>query len=119
MNPKPLYGKNFKLVLYFTLGVIIIISISFIWRLSVLIAHSRYDGRHQFDVLIDTKPMRLVCFSPETSSVSVLIIKNEFETKNIGKDVSVPVDAYLRTDKSSESVAGVLSDSIFHFRNDS
>src|SRR5258706_8253075 len=99
------HGKNLKLVVFFILGVVTIVLLSFLWKLSMLIARSRFDEIHQFVLEVVGMPDRIVCYSPENNAVSIITIANMQDRNNIGREMSLPIDAHLHVDNASESVS--------------
>src|SRR5438270_232368 len=104
------HGKNLKLAGFFILGVGIIIFLSFIWKTSVLIAQSKFDGKHQFILAIGSVPVKIVCFTPETHTVNILSVNGIVMIKDISKNIGVPVDTYIMAQKQDGSAANILFD---------
>lgn len=115
MNQQAPQIKNLKLALFFILSVFGIILLSFLWKISILIRQSRYDGKHQFVLEISNSVNQIVCFSPEDNTVSILSISGLQDNKDFGKEISIPVDGHLYIQNTTESISSDISKSIFHY----
>ncbi len=115
MNHENPYGKNLKLAGIFLLIVVFLIFLSFLWRFGVLVAESRYDGKHQFNVEIQTSSHpRVVSFSPEAHTLAILDVMGKVRISELQKDLEIPIDAYI-TGQPNGSVANALWQSMFSF----
>src|SRR5882762_159939 len=110
------YGKNLKLTIVFILGVTCLIVVSLLWRISLLVTQSSVNEKQQFIVAIGNPTKKIICFTPETKSVSILKINKPIYKNTIGKSLEIPIDAYVYGNVT-ESIAEVFWKSIFTFHN--
>src|SRR5436190_14650798 len=107
-------GKNLKLAGFFVLGVIFLIILSLFWKLTILIAQSTVDSKHQFIVAVGNPTQKIICFTPETHRVSILVIKEKINKDNTGKIIAIPVDAYIQGN-AKENLLHIFWKSMFTF----
>ncbi len=94
--------KNIRLAFYFGLLVVFIIFISLAFKLSDVVRHSRFDGKHTFSVAVLGDNTNVVFVSPQEGTLTNLSI-----SPAVGKDtltsLGVPTDGYIKssTDLSS------------------
>ncbi|MBI4078712.1 MAG: LytR C-terminal domain-containing protein [Candidatus Levybacteria bacterium] len=95
-RPKSLEnGKSLKLLLFFCVGIVIIIGVSLFVKIANIASLSLFDGKHRLTIVIDTAPAYILSFSPEDRSILVASItsKRQIEAKKIGQKLKIPVDA--------------------------
>lgn len=110
--------KNSTLVVLFFLLVIAAIVISIIVKTTLLIAHSKYDGKHQFSLEITGgQKYEIVSFNPNLHTVSTLFIKGAKREGDV-QSLEVPIDAVyaLQENAPLQSLQAVLFRMIFRCR---
>jgi hypothetical protein len=98
MREKQKKGKNTKLAVLFILIVIFFGIISLVFKLTLIIKDSSFDGAHSYVLEVkENKASYLISFSPQSSSIAILTVDKQNE-KNLSKTLGVPVDGVISTE---------------------
>jgi hypothetical protein len=88
---------NMRLAFYFLLTVILIISISIIFKSIDVVRSSKFDGKNRFTVgLLGEEKSSLISVSPQEGTISYLSLKGASTKEQIEDNLSVPVNAYVK-----------------------
>lgn len=96
-------SKSLNLGFYFGLFVFLIIVISLFFKTFDVIKKSKFDGKNRFTVaVINKKSTDLISTSPVDGTLSALHIDGISSPDSL-KKLSLPIDAYAKTDSSFSS----------------
>jgi len=111
-------GKYLPLALFFILGVVCLIIITYLWQLVLLISQSTFDNAHQYTIaVIAEKKVKLISFIPENDTISALTVTGKFDTSLIGKTLEVPYDGKIIGD-IKENIRSLLKNRIFSIKKE-
>src|SRR5258708_5871508 len=94
--------KSLKTFFVYAILVIFLLVIALSIKAFFIIRESKYDGRHHFTVAIvkQNTVEELIGFSPATSSLSQLQIRNGIQASDLGKVIGVMPDATVKVSPS-------------------
>lgn len=94
-TPKP---ESIRLAFVFFVLVALFIAISLVFRVSVLVANSKFDSANRFNVKVqNSKDIMILSFSPRSQSISALDIQKASRELSINKFLAIPIDGYITT----------------------
>lgn len=111
---------NTKFAVFFVIFVCLIILASFILKLVQIIGQSKFDGNSRFTISVsDNKNLKILSFSPNTSSMSVLNIDGELKGLNVISFLAIPIDGVVQADflDISKDASDLMSTVFLNFRN--
>lgn len=111
MRNAPARNNNTLPIAITFIGIVIaIVILSFVINLFHTLSQSKFDGNHQFVLLIQnaTQQAQLVDYSPETSSLSLILVKNVPSQTVIGQSLDVPIDVTMQGEAQSLDQVNLL-----------
>lgn len=118
--------NNIKIAFIFFILVFFLIIVSLLFKLTILIQNSKFDGKHSFILVLNgtkdkANQKQLINFAPDKSSISILDVGSK--ENNIGKFLEVPIDGNIRILKnesnsllregSNKNIEGLISTAVF------
>lgn len=103
--------SSIKLAFIFFITVILFITISLVFKVSVLIANSKYDGANRFTIKVENgRQLMVISFASGPQSISRLEIQDFPQDLNINKFLAIPTDASIVTslDIKEEEVSDLM-----------
>jgi hypothetical protein len=95
--------KSIHLAFYFFLLVIFIIIVSLVFKVSDIVRHSKFDGKHTFSVaVLENDKTNVIFVSPQDSSITSLTISPKVGKETLNS-LGIPSDGYI---KSSSDISG-------------
>jgi len=89
--------SSIRLAFVFFIFVVFLVAISLIFRVSVLIANSKYDSNSRFTIKVESgKDLMILSFAPSSQSISKLKIFNAKDL-NIKKFLAIPIEGFVAT----------------------
>lgn len=112
-------GKNnLKTAFVFFILVFALIVLSSLFKLAALIKNSRFDAEHSFNVVVYSKTLRVISFSPENQSIAVLRLLTNARPVEIGKTLKIPIDGTIEVLAQNDlSVETMLRNTLFNYKN--
>ncbi|MBI2031820.1 MAG: LytR C-terminal domain-containing protein [Candidatus Levybacteria bacterium] len=117
---KDLSGKNTKFAIIFFAFIALIVFASLVYKTILLIGRSRFDSDNKFNVLVwDNKNIKVLSFSPDKGSISVLRIEGDRGEIDIYKFLEIPLDAHISTDSKNfnNDIKQLLSSAVLNSRD--
>lgn len=113
-------GKSTKFAIIFFVLIAFIVLVSLLFKIIVLIGQSRFDSRYRFNVLVwDNKNVKVFSFSPETDSISALLIRGDRRGLDLYKFLEIPIDAHIATNRNyfNKNIKQILISAVLDKRN--
>lgn len=110
--------SNLKLAGIFLIFVLGLIIISIVLKFLLIVKTSKFDGTHSFIVsLMGENSSRIVAFSPQNNSLSVLNIKDKNIKGNLARLLEIPIDgSIVSVNLKQEDVSSTVFKSVFSMR---
>jgi hypothetical protein len=104
-------NSNLKLAGLFVVLVLSLIILSILFKFFLIVKTSKFDGTHNFIVsFIGQKSSRVVAFSPQGKSLSILDINS---SKDLTKLLEIPVDGKISIKEVNDKIPPAIFGSIF------
>lgn len=112
--------NNTRIAILFVIFVCLIILISFALKVAYVVGQSKFDGDSRFTISVsNNKNLRILSFSPDTNSISVLNLDGKVKKLNINRFLAIPIDGFVQADflDIGKDVAALMSSVFLGFRN--
>lgn len=110
--------SNIKIAFYFFSVVFFFIVLSLIVRGVFLLKESKFDNKHQFNLLIkgQEKTSRVISLNPSNLSMSDVIF---VDATNLKASLLIPIDSEITSTKDlkSSDVSGLFQNLLFDYKN--
>jgi len=108
-------GKNLKLAGLFIILVLGLIILSTLFKFLLTVKASKFDGSHNFTVgFIGKNATKVVSFSPQNRSISILDVNVKDSSNNLSKFLEVPIDGTIISQNPNENnISSILFKSAF------
>lgn len=113
-------GKNTKFAIIFFVLIGVIVMSSLIYKAVSLVARSRFDNHHRFNVLLsDSKNIKILSFAPDENLISSLQIKDSNNNLDIYKFLEIPIDATILTDSENfnKDIPSLLGSAVLNYKD--
>jgi len=110
---------NTKIAILFVIFVCLVILASLIFRVVHVVSQSKFDGNNRFTISIsNNKNLKILSFSPNTRSISVLKLDGNIKNLNVNKFLGIPIDGFVKASflETNREVASLMSNIIFDYR---
>lgn len=111
-------GTNTKVAIIFIAFVLLIISISLIFKLIVVLRQSQFDDSKRFTVTISNKSdTEVVSFSPISHSISILKLDKDIDVP-LNQFLAIPIDGFVEGDslEINQKVDSIFPKMIFNYK---
>ncbi|MDP3988116.1 MAG: LytR C-terminal domain-containing protein [Candidatus Levybacteria bacterium] len=121
-NKKTKNQNNLRIGVIFCLFVCFLITVSLIFKLILLLQSSKFDGKHNFSVVIyeqdsKSKKAQIISFAPDVAKISVLKILAK-KPSDLAKILEVPIDGTIKIPgKGDEEVESMLGSALLGFKD--
>ncbi len=108
-------NSNLRLAGIFLIVVLGLIIISIVFKFLLVVKTSKFDGTHSFIVSFSARNnSRIVAFSPQDNSLSVLNIEDKSVKGNFARTLEIPIDgSIVSVNSGQEDVPTTVFHSIF------
>lgn len=120
-------GKNnLKTAFIFFILVFALIVLSSLFKLAALIKNSRFDANHSFNVITYStqkgqnaqKNLRVISFSPQNQSISVLRLLTNTKPAQIGRILKVPIDGTIGIlNQDEENIKAMFQNTLLNYKD--
>ncbi len=110
---------NTKIAVFFVIFVCLIILGSVILKAVHLVSQGNFDGSNRFTISISSnKNFKILSFSPNTRSISVLKLDGKIKNLNVNKFLGIPIDGFVKAGflETDRDVASLMSNIVFGYR---
>ncbi len=97
---KNVQPNNLKIVLIFFVAVVFLIGISLFVRFLALVKESKFDGEHQFNLLVTQHAVQkntsvILSFSPDSRELSIVTIQKKTDPLDVERLLEIPIDGVI------------------------
>lgn len=111
--------SNLQFAGIFVVLVLCLIALSLLLKVFFTFRESKFDGQHNFIVaFVDRNQTKLVAFSPQAKTISVLNINEGLSKDSLQEYLDVPIDGLVKTNKTNlqdADLPAILFDSALPF----
>ena len=117
--------QNIRIAVWFFIAVLMLILFSFALKTFFTLKQSLFDGTHRFTLLVTKQPgtYSIYSFAPDQNTMSHLTVSNVPPKSNIGRDLSLSIDATATCTNNDcrsmlkESIPDSLQSMLFHYKS--
>ncbi|MEK7517760.1 MAG: LytR C-terminal domain-containing protein [Patescibacteria group bacterium] len=111
-------GNNTKVAMVFVAFVLLIVSISLIFKFIFVLSQSQFDDSKRFTLTVSNKrELEVISFSPISRSVSILKLGKNLDTP-VNKFLAIPIDGFVKGESLdlNQKIETLLSQMILNYR---
>jgi len=107
-------GENVPLALFFAVFVVGVIIASFIWKSIGLLRQSKFDGKHQYVLLLeDADKSEIVSFNPDTQNIIQVFLTGNYNINDLAKTLEIPIDGKISVNDPKKPIPSILAKTLF------
>lgn len=83
---------NLRIIVYFVVVVVALVSISGAWKFWLLVRESTFDPAYRFTIAVSTRPPRVISFSPDAPVITQLVVTEATDIRQLSSQLGIFVD---------------------------